>query len=63
MRLKKNNNFSFGILNERLFEMGFDRVDFVSSPGEFAVRGGIMEEEPSSLMFVTTNAKIRTAFV
>ena len=43
LRLKKNNNFSFGILNERLFEMGFDRVDFVSSPGEFAVRGGIID--------------------
>ena len=23
--------------------MGFDRVDFVSSPGEFAVRGGIID--------------------
>ena len=43
LRLKKNNNFSFGVLNERLFEMGFDRVDFVSSPGEFAVRGGIID--------------------
>ena len=43
MILKKNNNFSFNILNERLFEMGFDRVDFVSSPGEFAVRGGIID--------------------
>ena len=43
LRLKKNKNFPFGILNERLFEMGFDRVDFVSSPGEFAVRGGIID--------------------
>ena len=43
LRLKKNKKFPFGILNERLFEIGFDRVDFVSSPGEFAVRGGIID--------------------
>ena len=43
LKLKKNKNFPFGILNERLFEMGFNRVDFVSSPGEFAVRGGIID--------------------
>ena len=43
LRLKKNKKFPFGILNESLFEMGFDRVDFVSSPGEFAVRGGIID--------------------
>ena len=30
-------------LNERLFEMGFERVDFVTEPGEFAVRGGIID--------------------
>ncbi len=30
-------------INERLFEMGFERVDFVTGPGEFAVRGGIID--------------------
>ena len=29
--------------NEQLFEMGFERVDFVTGPGEFAVRGGIID--------------------
>ena len=58
MRLKKNNNFSFGILNERLFEMGFDRVDFVSSPGEFAVRGGIID-----VFSLLTNILIELSFL
>ena len=30
-------------INETLFEYGFERVDFVSAPGEFAVRGGIVD--------------------
>lgn len=30
-------------LNELLFEYRFNRVDFVSEPGEFAVRGGIID--------------------
>ena len=34
---------SLQFVNESLFEMGFERVDFVTSPGEFAVRGGIID--------------------
>jgi len=34
---------SLDFINETLFEYGFERVDFVSSPGEFAVRGGIVD--------------------
>ncbi|NQX81763.1 MAG: transcription-repair coupling factor [Flavobacteriaceae bacterium] len=30
-------------LNEMLFDLKFDRVEFVSQPGEFSVRGGIVD--------------------
>ena len=43
LKLKKDAEVSLGFVNERLFEMGFERVDFVSGPGEFAVRGGIID--------------------
>ena len=43
LKLKKDTEVSLGFVNERLFEMGFERVDFVSGPGEFAVRGGIID--------------------
>jgi len=41
--LKKESIVSLSSVNERLFEMGFERVDFVTEPGEFAVRGGIID--------------------
>ncbi|MEI6866266.1 transcription-repair coupling factor [Flavicella sp.] len=34
---------SLEFVNEVLFEYEFNRVDFVSEPGEFAVRGGIID--------------------
>ena len=43
LQLKKDTMLSLGYINERLFEMGFERVDFVTAPGEFAVRGGIID--------------------
>ena len=43
LTLKKDTTVSLSKLNERLFEMGFERVDFVTEPGEFAVRGGIID--------------------
>ena len=43
LALKKNTDVALGHINERLFEMGFERVDFVTAPGEFAVRGGIID--------------------
>ncbi len=43
LTLKKESIVSLSSLNERLFEMGFERVDFVTEPGEFAVRGGIID--------------------
>ncbi len=33
---------------ERLVALGYERVDRVSSPGEFAVRGGIVDVFPST---------------
>src|SRR3712207_8515294 len=33
---------------ERLVVLGYDRVDRVSRPGEFAVRGGIVDVFPST---------------
>ena len=43
LKLKKDTEVSLNHINERLFEMGFERVDFVTGPGEFAVRGGIID--------------------
>ena len=43
LTLKKDHVVPLSHLNERLFEMGFERVDFVAEPGEFAVRGGIID--------------------
>jgi len=34
---------SLDFINEMLFEYRFEKVDFVSEPGEFAVRGGIID--------------------
>ena len=43
LTLKKEGIIPLSKLNEQLFEMGFERVDFVTEPGEFAVRGGIID--------------------
>lgn len=43
LRLKKGEILSIDFVNETLFEYGFERVDFVSQPGEFSVRGGIID--------------------
>ena len=34
---------SLDFVNEKLFEYGFERVNFVNAPGEFSVRGGIID--------------------
>jgi len=43
LTIKKEMNISLDFVNESLFEYGFERVDFVSAPGEFSVRGGIID--------------------
>lgn len=42
-RLKVGEDISVDFLNEVLFEYEFSRVDFVTEPGEFSVRGGIVD--------------------
>ncbi|MGB5358106.1 MAG: transcription-repair coupling factor [Eudoraea sp.] len=43
LKIKKGETLSLDFLNEVLFEYRFKRVDFVTGPGEFSVRGGIMD--------------------
>src|SRR5690606_33357221 len=41
--LKLGGNYSIGFLNELLTEYEFHRVDFVYEPGQFSIRGGIVD--------------------
>ena len=43
LTLKRGEHLSLDTLNETLFEYQSQRVDFVSEPGEFSVRGGIVD--------------------
>lgn len=43
LKIKTGEEISLDFMNEVLFEYGFKRVDFVTEPGEFAVRGGIID--------------------
>ena len=43
LKIKLNENLSIDFINEILFEYNFNRVDFVTEPGEFSVRGGIID--------------------
>ncbi|WP_435624381.1 transcription-repair coupling factor [Flagellimonas sp.] len=57
LKVKLNDTLSLDFLNEVLFEYQFKRVDFVTEPGEFSVRGGILDvfsfshEEPYRIEF------------
>ena len=42
-KISKGDKLSIEFINEILFEYEFERVDFVSKPGEFSVRGGIID--------------------
>ena len=41
--LKKGDEVSFDNILNRLYENGFDKVDFVSAPGQFAIRGSLVD--------------------
>lgn len=41
--IKEGDELSIDFLNETLFEYHFERVDFVVEPGQFSVRGGIVD--------------------
>ncbi len=43
LKIKLEDSISLDFLNEVLFEYQFKRVDFVSEPGQFSVRGGIVD--------------------
>lgn len=43
LKVATGDNISIDFINEVLFEYNFKRVDFVSEPGEFSVRGGIVD--------------------
>jgi len=57
LKLHVGEKISLDFVNEILFEYHFNRVDFVTEPGEFAVRGGIVDvfsfsnEEPYRIEF------------
>ena len=43
LKIAVGENVSPDFVNEVLFEYNFNRVDFVTEPGEFSVRGGIID--------------------
>ncbi len=43
LKIAVNDNLSIDFVNEVLFEYRFKRTDFVTEPGEFSVRGGILD--------------------
>ena len=43
LKLAVSDKVSIDFINETLFEYNFKRVDFVTEPGEFSVRGGIVD--------------------
>ncbi|MFV0539918.1 MAG: transcription-repair coupling factor, partial [Aestuariibaculum sp.] len=43
LKVALNDKLSIDFVNEVLFEYQFKRVDFVTEPGEFSVRGGIVD--------------------
>ncbi len=43
LKITVGENISLDFVNEVLFEYHFKRVDFVTEPGEFSVRGGIVD--------------------
>ena len=43
LRLEVGKNYSIDFINELLLEYHFDRVDFVYEPGQFSIRGGLVD--------------------
>jgi transcription-repair coupling factor (superfamily II helicase) len=57
LQIETGIEYSLDFINELLLEYEFDRVDFVFSPGQFAIRGGIVDvfsfsnERPYRIVF------------
>jgi transcription-repair coupling factor (superfamily II helicase) len=43
LKVQQGKTYSLDFMNELLLEYGFERVDFVYEPGQFAIRGGIVD--------------------
>ncbi len=43
LKINRGDKLDLELVNETLFEYEFKRVDFVTEPGEFSVRGGIID--------------------
>ena len=43
LKIQNGSSYSIDFLNELLLEYEFDRVDFVYEPGQFSIRGGIVD--------------------
>lgn len=43
LRVEVGKTYSIDLINELLLEYHFDRVDFVYEPGQFSIRGGIVD--------------------
>ena len=41
--IKSGDEISHDAITEKLFSLGFEKVDFVSAPGQFAIRGSIVD--------------------
>ncbi len=57
LQIKNGDKISIDFINEFLYEYGFERVDFVYEPGQFSIRGSIVDifsfshEDPYRLDF------------
>ncbi len=43
LKLEADKEYNLDELNEKLLDLHFDRVDFVYEPGQFSIRGGILD--------------------
>lgn len=68
LSMKVGESIALDFVNEVLFDYDFQRVDFVSQPGEFSVRGGIVDvfsfdkEEPYRIEFFGDDIDRITSF-
>jgi len=68
LKIKVNQFIDLNFFNENLFDLGFERVDFVELPGQFSLRGGIVDvfsfsqENPTRIEFIGNEVESLRAF-
>ncbi|MDG1136373.1 MAG: hypothetical protein P8N48_05610, partial [Bacteroidales bacterium] len=68
MKLKVGEEVSLDFISDLLFELEFEHVDFVTEPGQFAIRGGIIDvhsfsnEHPYRIEFIGDEIESIRAF-